>query len=76
MANKKNNPGNAFVKKPDSQPWNRSQMEIEPIPENQAAPQAPQKPRYNDRIKISPMDEQGRATDKALSGWAEGIKKA
>lgn len=72
MANKKNNPGNPFVKKPDSQPWNRSQMEIEPAEQGtQASPPG----RYQDRIKVAPMDEQGRATDRALKGWPEDLKK-
>jgi hypothetical protein len=46
-------------------------MEIEPIPETQAAPEG----RYKDRIKVAPMDDQGRATDRALKGWPEGLKK-
>jgi hypothetical protein len=49
-------------------------MEIEPSPEmdSQITPQG----RYNDRIKISPMNEQGAATKRAVRGWPVGQKKA
>lgn len=78
MANGKNNPNNPAVAKqqpaPADQPWNRSTMEIEPSPEmdSQITPQG----RYNDRIKISPMNEQGAATKRAVRGWPVGQKKA
>jgi len=74
MPQKKNNPSNQFVKKPDPQPWNKSRIEIEPAP----VPEAPQdsKGRYNDRIKIAPTDEKGNATPRALDNWPEGLKKA
>lgn len=85
MPQRRNNPNNQFVKKADpgtsavdEQPWNKSRIEIEPAQaEEQAAPPAVQGPRerFSDRIKYSPMDEQGRATDKALKGWT-GIKRA
>lgn len=84
MARRRNNPNNQFVKKAnpqepqDSQPWNRSRVEVEPMPaEPETQVTAPEsRGRYNDRIKVAPMDEQGRATDRALKGWPEGIKKA
>jgi hypothetical protein len=72
---RRNNPGSQFVKKSpaaDDQPWNKSQIVVEP-----AEPAAPNgSGRYSDRIMVPPMDEQGRATDRALKGWPEGIKKA
>ena len=82
---RRNNANNQFVKRAegpqpkigpqeDPQPWNRSHMEIEPSED--AAPEAPAPAgRYNDRIKISPMDDQGRAKPRALKGWAEGLKR-
>jgi hypothetical protein len=69
-----NNPNAPFVKKSqgkDPQPWNRSRVEVEPSEE----PQMPEG-RYSDRIKISPMDEQGRAKPRAVRNWPEGLKKA
>ena len=79
MANGRNNPNNPAVAKAapaDDQPWNRSTMEIEPLPSPEADPQITSKGRYNDRIKISPMNEQGAATKRAVKGWPEGLKKA
>ena len=78
MANGRNNPNNPAVAKqapaPDPQPWNRSTMEIEPSPA--VDPQITPQGRYNDRIKLSPMNEEtGAATKRALKGWPEGVKK-
>jgi hypothetical protein len=87
---RQNNANNQFVKKAeapkigpqeDPQPWNRSQMEIEPMepgiePRKPVASEAVEpRGRYSDRIKISPMDDQGRAKPRALKGWAEGLKR-
>ena len=61
----------------DDQPWNHSRMEIEPMPQQpETQTQPDSKGRFNDRIKVSPMDEQGRATKRALKGWPTGVKKA
>jgi hypothetical protein len=55
------------------QPWNRSRMEIEPSPET-PTPEA--KGRYNDRIRVSPMNDKGQATPKAVRNWPMGPKRA
>jgi hypothetical protein len=59
--------------KDDSQPWNKSTMEIEPAQDS--AEGSEPKGRYQDRIKVSPMNEKGAATKKAVRGWPEGQKK-
>jgi hypothetical protein len=57
-------------------PWNKSKMEIEPAP-TEGPVQGPQEPkgRFSDKLKISPMNEQGAANKKAVRGWPEGQKK-
>jgi hypothetical protein len=73
MPNRRNNPNNQFVKKSaDDQPWNRSRMIVEPA---EATPATEPQGRYNDRIKISPVDEGGAATPRAIKNWPEGLKR-
>lgn len=54
----------------DQQPWNKSQIEIEPAEETKPAGQ------FSDRIKLSPYNKEGKAGGRALKGWPEGQKKA
>ena len=56
-------------RKADSQPWNRSRMVVEPVP---SEPQG----QFSDRIRVSPIDAQGRAKNRALKGWPTGTKRA
>jgi hypothetical protein len=62
----------------DDQPWNHSTMEVEPMPQEAPETQTQPEPkgRFNDRIKVSPVDSEGRATKRALKGWPTGLKKA
>jgi hypothetical protein len=64
-------------KKADSQPWNKSQIEVEPAPVEGPVQGPSEEPRgrFNDRIKISPMKENGAANKRAVGGWREGQKK-
>jgi hypothetical protein len=72
--NGRNNSNNQFVKKSD--PQNKSRMVIEPSLDSPQPTPEPSPGRYNDRIKIAPMDEEGRATPRAVKNWPEGVKKA
>lgn len=76
---RQNNPNNQFVKKPGASSGDRNRMVIEPSEDNPQSPIGPlpaPSGQYSDRIKVSPMDEQGRATGRAVKGWPEGLKKA
>lgn len=71
----RNNPQNpAVARAVDSDPGNRSSMSIEPSPE--VEPQITPQGRYNDRVRVRPFNNQGKANPQALKNWPEGQKKA